>query len=107
MMSTMRTAEQQCALHLLDLCRVYPDHPARPAALAIVMEYRVRGAELRRLAAIRAAREAETGKALQLARRKLIRLIAKRGRQAAIAPAKSSQPRPRAAKAVAMKPFAM
>jgi hypothetical protein len=50
------TSEQQCMLHLLDLCRADPHDPARPQALAILEGYLVRGAEARQRAEfIRAA----------------------------------------------------
>jgi hypothetical protein len=88
------TKQQQCALHLLDLCRAYPRDLAQPQAMALLEIYRARGAEARleaekaaqaaamRAAAMRAttalaAHAAQTGR-LAAARRKLIEIIARR-----------------------------
>jgi hypothetical protein len=80
MRDRLTTREQQCGLHLLDLCRAYPRDPATPQALALLEEYRVRGAELRRLAELQAAAErALVPGNLTAARRRLVRLIRARG----------------------------
>jgi hypothetical protein len=86
MASVGLTREQQSALHLWDLCRAYPGHPAQPRALAGLESYRAHGAEVRRQAEIKAeqalqARHA-SDRARQLAtvRRRLIKLIGERGR---------------------------
>jgi hypothetical protein len=74
------TREQQCGLHLLDLARAYPHDPATPAAFALLEEYRVREAKLRRLAELREASERPSPfTKLALARHKLVKLIARRG----------------------------
>jgi hypothetical protein len=88
-MSTMRriasgaglTREQQCALHLWDLCRAYPRDPAWAAARVILEEHRLRGAETRRQAAVAQASRMRASPAFQLlaARRKLIKLLRARG----------------------------
>jgi hypothetical protein len=87
-MTTIRagpTREQRCALHLLDLCRAYPRHPAQPQALASLEGYRVRGFEVRRQAELKAAQEAQASRAssearqLVRVRRRLIKLIGERG----------------------------
>jgi hypothetical protein len=51
------TQEQACALHLLDLVRVYPRNPAAAPALAMLEAYRIRGAEARKQAELKAAGE--------------------------------------------------
>jgi hypothetical protein len=85
--TTMRpgaSREQQCALHLLDLCRAYPNDPARPQALTFLEPYRIRGAEARGQAASRAvqavrASRASPGRQLAQARRRLIKILRLRG----------------------------
>jgi hypothetical protein len=71
------TTEQRCCLHLWDLCRAYPDYPARPHALAFLEEFRARGAEARRQAELVRAVTARTP--LEAARRRLIKIIGARG----------------------------
>jgi hypothetical protein len=88
------TREQQCGLHLFDLARAYAHDPATPQALALLEQYRVRGAELRRLATLKAAAErAAVPMKLTRARRKLVKLIARRGGW--VEPRKPKPPRPR------------
>jgi hypothetical protein len=53
------TQEQACALHLLDLCRAYPRDPAAQRATAILDAYRLRGIEVRKQAALKAAQASE------------------------------------------------
>jgi hypothetical protein len=50
--------EQQSALHLFDLVRGYPNHPAAAQALALSEEHQARGAELRRQAELARAHRA-------------------------------------------------
>jgi hypothetical protein len=45
--------EQQCGLHLFDLVRAHPRHPAAPQAWALLEEHRARGAVARQLQALR------------------------------------------------------
>jgi hypothetical protein len=78
------TKAQQCAAHLWDLCRGYPDDPARPQARALLEPYRIRGAEIRQLAASRAAQadpasRASPARRLAQARRRLIKILHARG----------------------------
>jgi hypothetical protein len=77
--------EQQCALHLLDLCRAYPGDPARPQALAALQEHAARGAAFRKQAELARAAQARSSSAFSLvmARRRLIKLIRRRGGLAA------------------------
>lgn len=76
------TQEQACALHLLDLCRAYPDNPSARQGLAMLEAYRLRGIEARKQAGIRSAQASEHSASpakLAAARRKLVRLIGGRG----------------------------
>jgi hypothetical protein len=66
-------------LHLLDLVRAYPDDPARKSAMALLEEYRARGAEARRQAEARQRVSAFPAMQLAQARRRLIRLLRARG----------------------------
>jgi hypothetical protein len=76
---TTLTKEQQCALHLLDLIYAYGPEPVQPAALASLHNSAARGAEARRLDAIKAKNAAKAESRLKAARRKLIQLIGVRG----------------------------
>jgi hypothetical protein len=92
MRTSPATRDQQCGLHLLDLCRAYPRDPATPAALALLEEYRIRGAELRRLAELKAAAERALVP-VKLAPARRAQFVRARG--GLVQPAKQRPPRPR------------
>jgi hypothetical protein len=84
-MSANTATREQCnALHLFDLCRAYPRHPAAAQVQAALEEHRLRGAEARKQAEIKAAQAnqryyASPAHQLATARRVLIKLIGERG----------------------------
>jgi hypothetical protein len=77
------TSEQCCALHLLDLTRVYPRHACARAALAMLELHRLRGVEIRKQDELKRQANLNNNAAaesqLAIARRRLVRMIGKRG----------------------------